>query len=284
MNAQSFLLLAVSSACLFGAVVLGLLRIGPIWDGLVFRQIGSLTTRYELLYSRSPLLAILLRAWGLAIALAFVVLWLVMGMFPLAVVAVTAIYIAPRYILAALIRRREKLLRDQMVPAARGLANAVKAGLSLAQALECICDEVSEPLVSELRRIVYEYQRGRPLVDAIDEVRRRLDLEAFSLFALAIQVSLERGGRINDVLERIGASLQENQRLERKLEAETSSGNQVVLILAAFPVIFLLFFYFLDPHSGGLLFHTLIGQFVLAAVSLLVFGGVRWANSIMRIE
>ncbi len=114
--------------------------------------------------------------------------------------------------------------------------------------------------------------------------RDRLKLDSFSLFAAALLVSIERGGQITDVLERIDRSLQENQRLERKLQADTESGRQVVFILSIFPFVFLGMFYFLNPDGTFLLFNTLPGQLVLLAIMTLVYVSVRWANRILTVN
>ena len=92
---------------------------------------------------------------------------------------------------------------------------------------------------------------------------------------------MERGGRITEALERISRSLQENQRLERKLEADTESGRKVVVMLAAFPAVFLGLFYFLNPEGTALLFTTILGQVVLVFVIVMVYAAVRWANRIL---
>jgi len=284
MDLQTNGLLLLSSSLMFTSVAWGLTRGTLVWDTLAGAQWAKLTEDFKRLGLGTERLRIALRCWGASVVVAFFVLWLVLDMFPLAVLMAVLIYFAPRYILQYFIRRRRMLLRDQMVGAAMGLANAVKAGLALAQGLSSICREVPEPLVSELRRIEFEYQRGRPLRDAIEEVRVRLDVDAFTLFALAIEVALDRGGNIGEALQRISVSLQENQRIERKLEADTASGRQIVQILAVFPLFFLGFFYFLDPHAGALLFETLGGQLVVCVVIVLVYLGVSWANRIMTNE
>ena len=205
-------------------------------------------------------------------------------MFPIAIAVMLLVVFAPRWILKAVIKQRQSLLRDQMVGGAVALANASRAGLSLAQGLETVSKESPEPLAGELRKIVNEYEHGRPLVGAIREAKERLNLDSFTLFSSAIQVSLERGGRITESLERIGRSLQENQRVERQLEAETASGRRVVWILGAFPFLFLLGFFFLHPTGTRLVFETLIGQFVLLMVMGLTFVSVWWSNKILSIE
>lgn len=278
------LTILISSATLFAAVAWGLSRVGGVWDQMARAQWARQSEDFRRLGLGTDRLRLWLRIWGGLVIGPFFILWFVLQMFPLALLTALMTYFAPRYVLHHFVRRRQMLIRDQMVGATMGLANAVKAGLSLPQGLSSICREVPEPLVSELRRIEFEYQRGRPLRDAIEEVRQRIDIDAFTLFALAIEVALDRGGNIGEALERISISLQENQRIERKLDADTASGRQIVQILAVFPPFFLGFFYFLDPHAGELLFGTLAGQLVICAVVLLVYAGVAWANKIMKCE
>ncbi len=276
--------LVLGSASLFAAVAWGVARAGAVWDSIAGAQWSQQTEMFRRLGLKTSRLRLGLRLWGASMIGSVFFLWAVCGMFPVALMTGVMVYVAPRYILHYLVERRRTLIRDQMVSATMGLANAVKAGLSLPQGLTSICEEVPEPLVSELRRIEFEYHRGRPLRDAIEEVRQRLDIDAFTLFALAIEVSLDRGGNVGEALNRISVSLQENQRIERKLEADTASGRQIVQILAVFPLFFIGFFYFVDPHAGALLFGTLAGQLVVCVVAILVYLGVAWANRIMRCD
>jgi len=273
-----------ATSLMFGlaaATAAGLL--GTAWDRFAQRQVDQLGQRFQELGMGAERLQTMLRLWG-ACLLSIAVGGVVLRSWPLALVLLWLTYVAPHHFLSAAIRRREKLLRDQMVVASLGLANAAKAGLSLAQGFETVCSETPLPLKNELRRIVFDYHCGRPLRDAIEEVRRRLDLDCFSLFAIAVQVALHRGGRVNAALERISESLYETQRLERKLDADTSSGRQMVLILSLFPLGFLAIFAVVAPHSVALLFQTIVGQVVLAVVIVITYLGIRWAHRIMSIR
>jgi tight adherence protein B len=209
---------------------------------------------------------------------------LALDMWPVAFIAVYLVYVAPRIYLQQEIARRTMLLRDQLVGTVTALANATRAGLSLAQGIANVAAETPEPLANELNRISRDYRGGRPLSASLVDARTRLKLDSFTLFASALLVSLERGGRITEALERIGKSLQENQRLERKLEADTQSGKKVVVILAIFPFAFLVMFYFLNPEGTSLLFTTVLGQIVLLVVIVLVYFAVRWAQSILDVD
>lgn len=274
----------VTTILAFAAGCLGGLSIGGVWDDLSRRYLSDLYPMLEALSIDPAKYKTYLRWWGICLISSLLVLGFALNMFPIAIAVMLLVFFAPRWILQSVIAGRQRLLRDQMVGGAIALANSSRAGLSLAQGLETVSKETPEPLASELRKIVNEYEHGRPLASAINEAKERLNLDSFTLFASAIQVSLERGGRITDSLERISNSLQENQRVERQLEAETASGRRVVWILGVFPFLFLLGFFFVHPSGTLLVFETLIGQFVLLAVIGLTFVSVWWSNRILSIE
>ncbi len=256
---------------------------GPAWDAVAALKTRRLEPRLRDLGMDLSKLPTWRRAWGAALV-ASVAIFAGLGLWPLAVVAALAVFLAPDLILSVLLARRTKRLRDQMVGAGTALANASRAGLSISQGFEELAKDTPDPLGVEFRRITAHYRHGRPLAEILTETRRRLDLDGFSLFANAILVCLTRGGKETDALERISRSLQENQRLERKLEADTAAGKWVVILLAGFPLLFLAGFAVLFPEGTSLLFTTLIGQGVLVAVVVVTLGCAYLASRVLSIE
>jgi tight adherence protein B len=274
----------ISSTLVFVAVLLALHSGGAVWDDVTSRYVADITPKLDSLSIDHATLPKYLRIWGISLVAAFVIVAFILRMPPVALAAVYLVYVSPRIILDFMIRKRRAMLRDQMVSATVALANTSRAGLSLAQGLETIGTETPEPLAAELRRIVHEYRHGRPLSEAIRATKERLKIESFTLFSAAILVCLERGGRITDALERISHSLQELQRIERKLEVDTAAGTKVVYILTVFPVIFLGISYMTNPDGTNALLHTFSGQFVLLVVIALTYVSFRWSQRILAIE
>jgi tight adherence protein B len=273
-----------SSTLVFAAVYLAVGSAGNVWDEVTKRYVADLTPKLDSLSIDHHQLSGYLRIWGISLVAAFVVVAFILGMPPVALAAVYMVYVAPRIILDFMIRRRRALLRDQMVAATIALSNTSRAGLSLAQGLETVGDETPEPLAAELRRIVREYKRGRPLAESLRAAKDRLNVDSFTLFSAAVLVSLERGGRITDALERIGHSLQETQRIERKLEVDTASGKKVVYILTGFPLFFLGISYLMNPAGTASVFQSLLGQLILLVVIALCYFSFRWSQKILAIE
>lgn len=276
-------MLWTASLALAGFVSLLILGAGKAWLWWAQKYVADLTPRLEELNVPLERLPRYLTLWGLAM-LGIAVLGLILGMIPVALVTLYLLYVAPRLIINALISRRQTLLRNQMVNACVNLANTAKAGLSLPQGLAVVANESPQPLQDELKRIVHQYNAARPLPAVITEAKNRLKLDSFTLFANTILISLERGGRITDALENISKSLEENERLERKISADTASGRRIVVTLAVFPFVYLLLFLFLDYDNTSLLFTQLVGQLTLVAVAVIVYISVRWSNRILNIE
>ena len=276
-------MIVATSGMFFAAAFLLVMSGHQAWDWIASRFVSAEVTQARLLSLDEQKISFWLRAWGIALVTTLI-LGLVLGMLPIALGLVAVLLFSPRWLLAFSIRRRSQLLRDQMVGCSRALANSARAGQSLPQALEAVSAESPLPIRAELQRIVGEYQMGRPLVEALADARQRLRLDSFSLFASSIIVSLERGGSVTEALERICGSLQENQRIERKLAAETASGWRVVLILTAFPFLFLAGFAWLHPSGTKLMFETLLGQALLLTILGLVVASLWWSRKILTIE
>lgn len=283
MDTYSIILALLASILTLVAVAIGSIRLIPYCDEMARYRLGGLSSQAKSLMMSTAQLQDWLRIWcGTLIGLPILVWFYEMKL--LSVLALALVYVAPEHIMNYLIHRRRTILRDQLVPAIQGLANAAQAGLTLHQGLVEVNRDTPKPLNLEISRILADFQRGRPLAEAIEDVRQRLSLESFTLFATAVQTSLERGGRINEALLRIGNSLRENQRVERKMEADTASGRREVLILSLFPLLFGLMLNFMSPENTSKLVTTFAGQCVVLVVAGLVYFGARWALKMMDVQ
>lgn len=266
------------------AAAIGFIYILPIWDRVARHRLGDLADRFVALgYSASSVRDVM-RMWGMAMAAIPFFFWQILGMAPVALLATAGMFVLPPLVGGYLIKRRETLLRDQLVSTTLSLSNAAKAGFNLRDGMALVAEEARPPLAGELKRIVADHDRGCPLVDAIETVQQRLAIESFTLFSVAIRVAVDRGGRLNEALRRISRSLVEHQRLERKMDADTSNGRYSALLMGLFPPFFVVLFHLLDPNSTTLLFTTLLGQVVITVVAILTYIGGRWAAKILTID
>jgi tight adherence protein C len=99
-------------------------------------------------------------------------------------------------------------------PAGALLSRAVTAGESLRSALGMVVEVGGGPLGEELRRALRAARGGTPLVVALEERARLLDLAPFDRFVAAIGAAQERGIPLADALRSLAFDLREHDKRE----------------------------------------------------------------------
>lgn len=233
----------------------------------------------------SPRLRHWLVFWSILVAASFFVLTVVFASFPIAIVIAALEIALPWYILKRMALKRRQQIEDQLADAMVSLSSAIKAGLSLAQALEILAQQSPKPICQEFQQITGEYQLGKPLERCLRETKDRLRSENFALFAAAMEASRESGGRLNETVDRIAHSVRELQRLERKIKSETAQARSSALYMALAPGAILTIYYLvLDPVNTERLFTTFAGQIMLSIAMVLNVVAYLWARQILNPE
>lgn len=283
MTDASLLAAAVSTVLIFLAVAVGVYPISRIWDGFTWLYLRDMWPALDAAHVSRERVYLSLRWCGLLLV-ASVALLAAINMWLLALAVAVVIGTLPRLWLSYLARRHRRLLRDQIVGACIGMANSTRAGLSLDLALESAADESPQPLAFELQRVWREHQGGIPLDEAINNAKDRLQIDTYMIFALTIVTCLNQGGNVVEVLDRIGKSVGEIQRLERRVESETAAGRKVIWVLAVFPLVFLSVMAILHPSGTQLMFTTLPGQGLLVFAMILIALSIAWSRLILTIR
>ena len=211
-------------------------------------------------------------------------LWFALDSFPLGLLAAIGMAAGPWYIVRRLSIRRHEKIEEQLADAMVTFSSAIRAGLSLAQALEMLGKNCPRPINQEFQQIVGEYEMGKPLERTLTEAKERLKSENFLLFAAALLASRESGGKLNETVERIAKSVVEMQRLERKVKSETAQARKSAIYMAMVPPVILVVYAFITPENVDLLFNTLPGQLFLCAAVVLNVVAYLWALRILRAD
>ena len=221
-------------------------------------------------------------SWLILMGCAFFGFWLGLDSLIFATLGVVFLAAAPWYLLRRMAERHRQKIEDQLADAMVMLANAVRAGLSLAQSMEILASQCPKPINAEFHQIAAEYKLGKPLDRTLTEAKQRLRSENFALFAAALLASHESGGRLNETVERIAQSVLELQRLERKVLAETAQARKSAVYMAMAPAMILVAYYFVDPVNTTLLFTRMLGQVLLATAIVLNIVAYGWARVILN--
>ncbi|MGH7127502.1 MAG: type II secretion system F family protein [Planctomycetaceae bacterium] len=274
---------------ILGTVMIALGVAMAVWAGSEYWQQGldavegDFRDKLRRLRIRSERLRAWLVGWGVFVVAVFLVLWLVLDLFVLALAAAVLLISLPWYLVRRLAEQRRVQIEDQLADAMVSLSSSIKAGLALAQAIQILSEQTPRPICQEFQQIYGEYQLGKPMQRCLVETKQRLRSENFALFAAAIEASRESGGRLNETVDRIAHSVRELQRLERKIQSETAQARSSAVYMALAPLAVLAMYYFIvDPVSTARLFTTVWGQMMLATAVVLNIGAYLWARAILR--
>lgn len=223
-----------------------------------------------------------LLAWTVLVAGSFFSLWIALDSFVLGLCLAVLLVCVPWYALRRMAQNYKQKIEDQLADAMVTLSSAIKAGLSLAQALKLLADQCPRPIADEFQQITSEFHLGKPLERTLKEARDRLRSENFALFAAALLASRESGGRLNETVDRIAHSVLELQRLERKIISETAQARTSAVYMALAPAIILVVYYFVDPINTTRLFVTVPGQVLLSISLVLNVVAYVWARHILN--
>jgi tight adherence protein B len=273
----------IASSLLVGAslVVLSLSVRG--WYGRMMGFVeADLAEKLRRLRLQTPRLRFYLHLWTVLIGLTFAALWIMFDSPVLGLCVGTLMACVPWYALRRAAQRRKQKIEDQLADGMAAFSGAIRAGLSIAQALTLLADQGPRPMRDEFRQIVGEYNLGKPLERTLTEAKARLRSENFALFAAALLASRESGGRLNETVERIAQAVLEMQRLERKIRAETAQARRSALYMALAPGFILGVYYFIDPINTERLFTTVPGQIMLSISLLLNIVAYVWARKILN--
>ncbi len=280
MDSEILILCAITGVCVTIAALLG----GRGFSQLLDQVEHDFEERLRSLRIKPTRLRTWIHVWLGILLATFLAIWLVTDGAILAACVVLLLGAGPWLFIRRMAIQRRLKIEDQLADAMVMFSASIRAGLSLAQALDLLAMECPKPIRQEFSQIIGEYKMGKPMERTLREAKERLRSENFALFAAALLASRESGGRLNDTVERISRSVLEMQRLERKMQTETAQARKSAVYMAIVPLLILIVYFFIDPVNSRLLFITTLGQIVLSAVAVLNLVAYFWAARILNAD
>jgi tight adherence protein B len=197
------------------------------------------------------------------------------GLLPLDLVAVVAGACSRYMLLKYQKSRRLKLFNAALADAIELMARALRAGHSMASAIEIVAEQSPQPLGSEFGIVFQQQKFGIPFRDAILQLGDRVPSKDLHFLITAILVQKETGGDLTEILDRTTHVIRERVRIEGEIRTYTAQGRLTGWILASLPVIMLILINIVTPGYSAVLFHDPLGQDLLyAGGTLIIIGGL----------
>lgn len=170
---------------------------------------------------------------------------------------------------------RRRAIARQLPEAVALLANSVRSGGTLREAVTLVARESSDPIRQEFVQIARDLELGTAFEAALQRARERLQLPNFDLLTTAILVNKAKGGALPVVLLKLADSVREMHHMEERVESETAATRLSAKVMVGTIPVFAIALYLADPDGVTRMFTTLSGQAVLAAVVLCAATGYR---------
>lgn len=172
---------------------------------------------------------------GLAI-LGFVAAYFELSSALVSLVVALALAIAPLLVLRYQKQRRLLEFNRYLPEAIDLMSRALRAGHSIAAAIEIVGEECPEPVCTEFREVYRQQNFGLPLRDALLQLAQRMPLPELGFIVTAILLQRETGGNLVEVLDRTTAVIRERLRIQGEIRIYTAQGRLTGWILSALPV------------------------------------------------
>lgn len=190
----------------------------------------------------------------------------------------------PFFYLAHLKKRRDAKFAEQLPDALMMIARSLRAGHSLAAAVELISMELPEPS-SSLFKTAYEQQKlGVRLVDCLVGLRTRIDSQDFDFFLTIVKINSESGGNLAEILDKLAETIRSRLQIRRQVEVLTAEGRISGYVLVALPAVMFVVFYLIRPGYVDVFFNEPVCQAVLGIAVAAQFAGYLIIKRIVNIE
>lgn len=218
------------------------------------------------------------------VAMAAVVAFVFTGSLFMVVLVAGVAFFAPQLSWKWLRKRRMRQIEQQLPDALLLLAGGLRAGVSLATALQNYVGQSSPPLSQELELMLREQRLGVTLDDALVGLQRRVPTQTMTLVVSAIRISTETGGGLAETLERTSHTLRSKLQVEGKIDALTSQGKLQAFAMSALPLIVMYMLFQLEPQAMSKLWTTPVGWAVCAVIVFFEGIGVYLIRKIVAID
>lgn len=190
----------------------------------------------------------------------------------------------PKWWLNKRIKRRQALFDARLTDLTLGIANGLRAGAALPQSLELVSRDMGGPMTEELALVLHEYRLGMDLPESLNRLCERMPGEDLSLLVTAIKLTMQSGGSLAEVLDRITDTIRQRTEFHDRLRTMTAQGRFEAIAMAAAPVVAFLILFFLDRQLMQPLVETKLGWCAIGAVAILETVGFLVINKIVTID
>jgi len=190
----------------------------------------------------------------------YCIVWLFASMVLIDAAGGSALGLLPYGILSFKRSRKIKAFNAALAESIDMLARALRAGHSVASAIEMLSENAQEPAGSEFGEIFKQMNLGLPMRDALLQLLERVPSADLRVLVTAILVQKDTGGNLAEILDRTVFVIRERLRIQGEIQVQTAQGRITGWILSALPIVMMVVLNLVNPGYSDILFHDPFGR------------------------
>jgi tight adherence protein B len=179
---------------------------------------------------------------------------------------------------------RAAKLERQLAEVVETCSLAVRAGLSIAQALDFAANEAEAPMNQVLSRALEEQRVGAPFETALLHFGESLATEDARLFVLVVSTHARSGGNLAGALDEVVSAIRHRMEVRRELRALSAQGRVSGAILGSLPIAFFLVIAGTSHRELGPVYRSPAGIGMVAAGLLMEAVAYVWIRRLIRVQ
>ena len=173
-------------------------------------------------------------------------------------------YVVPAIYLRNRRGRRLRLFEGGLPRAMELIANSMKAGQSVSQALSSVTDNAGPPLSEEFGLARREIELGASVDSALSNMVKRMGSTDLRLMVMVITIQHSVGGDLPAILTTLADTMRQRAEMREEVLAATAQSRASSLIITLLPVAAATFLYFLVPDYFRPMFTNPLGLVMIA--------------------
>ena len=180
--------------------------------------------------------------------------------------------------------RRRKAFNACLPDTLQLMSGSLSAGLSLAQSVDTVVREGTEPIASEFKRVLIETRLGVGLEDALEGVAERYESKDFHWVVMAINIQRQVGGNLAELLDTVAGTIREREYMRRQVAALAAEGKLSAWVLGGLPPVFMVYLVLTNRDYVMPMFTDPMGWMLLGGAGCLLGVGVFWMSRLIKVE
>lgn len=188
-------------------------------------------------------------------------------------ITMIGMWYVPKAFVNHMFNKRVTKFNVQMIDGLGLMANGMKSGLSIVQAMALVKNEMPDPMSQEFDHLLKQNQLGVTVEDCFLNLAKRVPSDDVNMFVTAIVILKETGGNLAETFETIVYTIRERVKVEQKISAMVAQGVAQGVIVFMMPFGLMAMFYMSDPEFMAPLFTSPIGWMLFGVILTLQLAG-----------